>query len=395
MKRRSFLVGSSTLVLAQLVSGCNQQQRTSLNVQLLKDSIPAQLLGEFKKTLQQPTALNFDPVEQIQDLFDRLQRWQQQAGRKDKPQRIPLPWVGGEPEAIANLVTLGDYWLENAIDKKLIQPLNIQDSKLWQQLPPNWRNIVTRDNKGQRSDSGQVWGAPYRWGTTVIAYNWDKLKAQGLEPPKDWSDLWHPKFKGQISLLDQPREVIGLTLKKLGFSYNTRELNQVPNLKQELRALHQQAKFYSSNHYLEPLILGDTSVALAWSNDVLPIMPSYREIKAVVPQSGTALWADVWVKPAALKPKPNSSEIDKLAKQWIEFCWQEKSAHEISLFTPGTSPVLVSDKQRRQLPKDLRENRLLLPEPAVVNKSEFLEPLPQPTVGQYEALWQEIRTSSV
>lgn len=394
MKRRSFLVGASTLALAQLVSGCNKQQRAFLNVQLLKDSIPAQLLGEFKKTLQQPTALNFDPVEQIQNLFNHLQSWKHQATRKDDRQKLPLSWVGGEPAAIANLVTLGDYWLESAIADELIQPLNIQDSKLWQQLPPNWRNIVTRDNKGQRSDSGQVWGAPYRWGTTVIAYNRDKLKAQGIEPPNDWNDLWNPKLKGQLSLLDQPREVIGLTLKKLGFSYNTRELNQVISLEKELLALHQQTKFYSSNHYLEPLLLGDTSVALAWSNDMLPLMQSYPKIKAVVPQSGTALWADVWVKPAALKAQSNSSETDKLMKQWIDFCWQEKSAQEISLFTPGASPVLVS-LARAKLPKDLQENRLLLPEASVVNKSEFLEPLPNSVVEQYKALWQKIRTSSV
>jgi putative spermidine/putrescine transport system substrate-binding protein len=394
MKRRSFLVGASTLALAQLVSGCNKQQRAFLNVQLLQDSIPAQLLGEFKKTLQQPTALNFDPVEQIQDLFNHLKSWKQQAERKDNPQKLPLSWVGGQPAAIANLVTLGDYWLENAIADELIQPLNIQQSQLWKQLPPNWKKIVTRDNKGQRSDSGQVWGAPYRWGTTVIAYNRDKLKAQGIEPPNDWSDLWNPKLKGQLSLLDQPREVIGLTLKKLGFSYNTRELDRVPSLAKELLALHQQTKFYSSNHYLEPLLLGDTAVALAWSNDILPIMQSHREIKAVVPQSGTALWADVWVKPAVLNAQSNSSETDKLLKQWIDFCWQEKSAHEISLFTPGASPVLVG-VDHAKLPKDLQENRLLLPEASVVKKSEFLEPLSESAIKQYNALWQDIRTSSV
>ena len=36
--------------------------------------------------------------------------------------------------------------------------------------------------------------------------------------PKDWSDLWRTELRDRISLLDQPREVIGLTLKKMGFS---------------------------------------------------------------------------------------------------------------------------------------------------------------------------------
>jgi putative spermidine/putrescine transport system substrate-binding protein len=404
MKRRSFLTGASTLALAQLVSGCNTQQRAFLNVQLLKGSIPAQLLSEFKKTLNQPVALNFDPEEQLQVLFNRLQIWKQQADetkpqaeKKDNRRQLPFSRIGGETVAIANLVTLGDYWLEAAIQEKLIQPLNLPKLKGWQQLPPNWRNIVTRDDKGQRNNSGQVWGAPYRWGTTVIAYNREKLEAQGIEPPRDWSDLWNSKLKGQISLLDQPREVIGLTLKKLGSSYNTRNLNQVPNLKKELLALHQQVKLYSSKYYLQPLVLGDTSVALGWSSEVLPVMQSYREIGAVVPPSGTALWTDVWVQPAGLATQSTSGETDEFAslmQQWIDFCWQPTPAREISLFTPAASPVLLG-VSRGQLPKDLQENRLLLPESSVVNKSEFLEPLPEPVGKQYQALWKEIRTSII
>ncbi len=103
--------------------------------------------------------------------------------------------------------------------------------------------------------------SPYRWGSTVIVYNRNKFQELGWMP-KDWSDLWREEVRSRISLLNQPREVIGLVLKKLGKSYNTENLDQVPGLEKELRTLNQQVKFYSSNTYLEPLIIESTSKVL-------------------------------------------------------------------------------------------------------------------------------------
>ena len=397
MKRRSFLVGASALALGQLASGCNSKQE-SLKVQLLKDSLPAQLRDEFQKGLNQPATVNFDIEAQLKDIFKSLQTWKQQREPQNPQGQLSLPFMGKKTPALANLVTLGDYWLEKAIQQKVIQPLNIEKLKGWQQLPRPWQEIVKRNSQGQLDNSGQVWAAPYRWGTTVIAYNRDKLKEQKLEPPKDWSDLWNLKFQGRMSLLDQPREVIGLTLKKLGLSYNTNDLSQVKNLKKELLALHQQVKFYSSDNYLQPLILGDSYIAVGWSTDVLATMSRYRQIEAVVPRSGTALWADLWVQPASSAASGSNSvetgNQQSLAQQWIDFCWQPKPAQEISLFSNATSPIIPNIKSA-DLPKDLRENRLLLPDASVLNKSEFLKPLPKPAIEQYQTLWKEIRLSKI
>ncbi len=230
MKRRSFLVGASALALGQLASGCNSQQE-SLNVRLLKDSLPPQLRDEFQRVLNQPATVNFDIEAQLKDIFKSLQTWKQQREPQNPQGQLSLPFMGKKTPALANLVTLGDYWLEKAIQQELIQPLNIEKLKGWQQLPRPWQEIVKRNSQGQLDNSGQVWAAPYRWGTTVIAYNRDKLNEQKIEPPKDWSDLWNLKFQGRISVLDQPREVIGLYLKKLGLSYNTNDLSEVKNLK--------------------------------------------------------------------------------------------------------------------------------------------------------------------
>lgn len=383
MKRRSFLVGAGSLTLSGLVSGCDRNPGTALKVRLLKDSIPAQILDEFRQGLQQSAKLDFVAEAQLLDLFTRLRSMQKKSTDNDLGSRL-LPFGGQQTTPTADLVTLGDYWLAPAIKQKLIQPLDPKQLKAWQQLPQEWQQLVRRNDSGQPDPNGKIWGAPYRWGSTVIAYRRDKFNSSGLKPPTDWWDLWREDCKGRISLLDQPREVIGLTLKKLGLSYNTPNLDKVPQLKENLRALDRQVKFYSSNAYQQPLILGDTWLAVGWSTDLLPLARRYRQIELVVPQSGTALWADLWVRPKNEK----SPDTPPLVQQWIDFCWQPNIARQLSRFTQAVSPILVSMKPE-EIPDSLKNNRVLLPPAEIIKQSEFLLPLSEDSVKQYQSLWAE------
>ncbi|MEH1917488.1 extracellular solute-binding protein [Nostoc sp.] len=386
MDRRSFLLGTSTLALSQLLFGCGGNKQTQLKVQLLKGSIPSQVVNQFHKGLQQRVQLKFAPVERIQDLFQQLQNWQQKPKTSDEQgwsRFIPFRQGQGQKTADTDLVTLGDYWLKAAIEQKLIQPLQeVQGNQLkqWSTLDERWKQLVTRNEQGILDTQGKVWGAPYRWGSTVIVYNRDKLQKLGWTP-KDWSDLWRDGMQQRISLLNQPREVIGLVLKKLGKSYNTDNLDQVPDLEKELQLLNQQVKFYSSNNYLEPLIMEDTWLAVGWSSDVLPILGRYPQLAAVIPQSGTAIWADLWVRPAGITK-------DSLSDQWIDFCWQPSTAKQISVLTKTNSPISTNITA-----SDIQEPlcSLLQSDRNIFNKSEFLLPLPPSAIKQYESLFAKIK----
>lgn len=211
MDRRSFLLGSGTLALSQLLAGCNSQDAAQLRVQLLKGSIPAQVVNKFRSTLNQRANLQFAPVAQLNDLFRQLQSGSKLPEEGAKRTLIPLPFIQSR-HTQPDLITLGDYWLEQAIKEKLIQPLNLAKLQQWSTLPERWQELVKRNDQGQLDAGGEVWAAPYRWGNTVIAYNKDKFKDLGWTPT-DWSDLWREELRNRISLLNQPREVIGLTLK--------------------------------------------------------------------------------------------------------------------------------------------------------------------------------------
>lgn len=398
--RRHFLFGMGAIALGQMTSGCSIRSNLNLKVRLLKNSIPPQLLKSFrkyrKKELEGRINLKFKAETQLAELFRCLEIWQKESQKKDTPNKLVLPLrrlVRLSPPATPDLVTLGDYWLTGAIQENLIQPIDVKQLPLWKKLPPRWQELVKRDEKGQLSKSGQVWGAPYRWGCTAIAYNRKKFEAEGWDLPQDWDDLWRPELGNRLSLLDSPREVIGLTLKKLGANYNSPNLEDVSKLKQELITLNKQVKLYSSDSYLQPLILEDTDIAVGWSTDFLSLKDTYPHIEVIIPASGTALWVDMWVRPKVTpSPKSSSEKEDTLPlwQEWLNFCWQPQAAQQISLFTPGSSPM-VRTIAHSKLSQGIQDDPLVLPKESIWQESEFLLPLSSKTTQQYKDLWKRMR----
>ncbi len=377
--RRQFLVTSTAIITSQLLSSCSNPTET-LNVTILQGSIPTQLVGAFRKTLASNNLIKFKPEAQLTRIFNLLETWQQEEPPKSSGlNRVTSLWNRTPKQA--DLVSLGNSWLENAIAENLIQPLDVSDLPGWTSLAPRFQNLVTKD--------GKIYGAPYRWGNTVIAYRKDKTEIPEI---KDWSDLWREELRGRISLLDNYREIIGLTAKKLGYSYNSKDLTAIPKLQSTLKTLHQQVKFYSSDKYLQPLALGDSWVAVGWSSDILPLVRRYSDkIGVVVPASGSALWADLWVQPTITEQIGDLVE-DRL-KSWIEFCWETSAASTIMLFTNGMSPILSQDNQI-ELTQDLTNNQDFIDSSLKsFSRSEFILPLDYEVDQAYQSLWKKIRKS--
>jgi putative spermidine/putrescine transport system substrate-binding protein len=379
MDRRSFLFGLGVVALG--LSGC-RRATSRLEVSLLARALPSQLVSKFRSAAPS-TDVKLSIASSLQDLFTDLQQQAVQPSEVQQPnlfQRLSQFIFGAPPDTVSHISMLGDYWLSVAIAQGLIRPLPPEQLQGWKDLAPQWQRIVKRDRQGQISATGEVWGAPYRWGATVIAYRKDEFRKLGWTPT-DWADLWRPELKDKISLLDQPRETIGLTLKKLKQSYNATNLDAVPDLLSNLQALDRQAKLYSSTDYLQPLLLKDTWVAVGWSTDILPLFKSEPEIGFVVPQSGTALWSDVWVWPTVI-----DSGTAKLSQEWIEFWWKPDIAKDLTQFTDALSPAL------KGLDSSNAVKAALAPNQAWFERSEFLEPLPAAALNQYQALWKQIRT---
>jgi putative spermidine/putrescine transport system substrate-binding protein len=134
--------------------------------------------------------------------------------------------------------------------------------------------------------------------------------------------------------------------------------------------------------------MGEVWASVGWSNDIIPILSRNRNIKAVIPSSGTSLWSDIWVAPK----NNNISTLSEIAQRWINFCWEPEMVNLISLFTNASSPM-INNLNNKQLFPEVINNPLLCLQPSIFNKCDFIEPLSIEEQKEYIKLWLEIKNT--
>ena len=93
---------------------------------------------------------------------------------------------------------------------------------------PNIKNIGKQYMEQSRQfDPENKYSVPYCWGTVGILYN----KTMVDEPVDSWSILWNPKYKDNILMQDSVRDAFGATLKYLGYSLNSTDLDELTEAK--------------------------------------------------------------------------------------------------------------------------------------------------------------------
>ncbi|WRX16892.1 hypothetical protein QQP08_009379 [Theobroma cacao] len=326
----------------------------------------------------------------------------------------------------ADIVTLGDSWLPHAIKKAIIEPITAAEHQDWfKELGHQWKVYLRRNHNGDIDPQGQIWAAPYRWGTMVIAYKKTKFQKHKLPPIQDWADLWRPELAGRISMVNSPREVIGAVLKYMGASYNTTDIDlQVAGgrdaVQRNLALLARQVQLFDSENYLRAFSVGDVWVAVGWSSDVLPVVKRMSNVAVIVPKSGASLWADLWVylsnhfiflflagnMSLYIKVIPAASRLETdriggrvrgpspLIHQWAEFCLQTARALPLKQgVIAGASPsalesvpVKLIEEITKGKPK-LDTNLVAgVPPPEILERCEFLEPFSDATLWDYQRL---------
>ncbi len=385
VSRRQFIQASTVVGMTTLLGGCGRGTGIG-EIKFLRKSIPPQLIRIFKDQYPQFSSLQFNAGTTLKTLFSQLENWQSPPAPTLQQGLIRrIPFVNREPTK-ADLMTLGDRWLSAAIKKNIIQPVDPSTLAHWNQLPPRWQKLVQRDKEGLPSLSGSVWAIPYRWGTTMIVYRKSVFKKLGWQP-QEWADLWRPEIKQQLALMDCPRDIIGLALKKMGLSANLSHPKSEAALLDTLMELNRQVKFYSNDHYLQALLNKDVSLAVGWSNEILPLLKTQTDLAACLPPSGTILWADCWVIP------PSSSDLNEAAIAWLDFFGTVESVKPMALFANG-APVMYNATHHQALPQKFIDNPLINVSPNTLNKSEFVETLPPESEEEYDQLWQMMRRST-
>ncbi|CAB4299057.1 unnamed protein product [Prunus armeniaca] len=364
-----------------------------LRIAALRGSVPPSWVKDFMQSQGKRSKVHLKSHGSLDGIFSDLSM----AFSKGK--------VGPSSIVAADLVSVGDSWLSYAINKALIEPIQgVEDQDWFKGLSDRWKVYLRRNSEGRIDPDGKVWAAPYRWGCMVIAYKKTKFRKHKLAPVEDWADLWRPELAGKISMVDSPREVIGAVLKYMGASYNTKDIHlQVDGgrdaVRQNLALLVKQVRLFDSVHYLKAFGVGDVWMAVGWSSDVLPVAKRMSNVAVIVPKSGASIWADLWAIPAVSQLETNRiggrvRGPSPLIHQWIEFCLQTARALPFKQeVVPGASPSALDSAPPEVLNELIKGKPRLdtnlvagVPPPQILARCEFLEPLSDSTLSDYQWL---------
>src|SRR5712691_12356184 len=134
--------------------------------------------------------------------------------------KVASDTFGSNEELLAKLQG-GASGYDVVVPSDYMVPILIKQGLLAEIDPAKIPNLahVYKHLKGLYYDPRNTYSVPYLWGTTGIGYNADLV----TPAPTSWKVLWHQRYKGKISLLNDEREVFGMALRAAGESLNTTE----------------------------------------------------------------------------------------------------------------------------------------------------------------------------
>ena len=242
--------------------------------------------------------------------------------------------------------------------------------KLDKELLPNYRNLDPAF-LSKYYDENNEYTVPYTAGTPLIVYNPDEVDI----PVTGYGSLWDPALKDSIVVVDDARNIIGITLKTLGYSFNTTDDGQLEEAREKLAKLRPNIRAFNYDTPHNDLISGDASIGYMFTPFVLLAMDGNPGLKVVYPEEGMGFGIDSLVISAGA---PHPANAHKL----LNFLLDAQVAGNTAGMQYYLSPVAAAYPF---FPEYLRDNPAINIPDEILGETEFIM-----DVGAYESKYQEI-----
>lgn len=282
-------------------------------------------------------------------------------------------------EMLAKVFSGNSGWDVTFPSNSLIEPMRREG--LLAPLRHDWLpNLDHLEEKLRRPpwDPELAWCVPYMWGATGIAYR------RSLDPPpRAWASLWEERLRGRMTMLDDPAEVLGACLKKLGWSVNSTDPAQLRRAGEEARAQKPLLRAYLNAEVRDQLVAGDVLAAQLWATTAAQAMAESDQIAFAYPAEGFPLYADNAV---ILR----ESRRVELAHRFINYLLRPEVAAAV---VEATRTATANATARKLLPENLRSDPALYPPLEVLERGEWFEPMPAAAQRLRDRIWTEIRSA--
>lgn len=267
-----------------------------------------------------------------------------------------------------DVIVPSDYMVTIMGKSDLLEPLD-------KSLLPNIANMDPNNLKPYY-DPDNTYSVPWKWGTSGFAYDSDKVSPA----PDSWAVMFDEKYKGEISMLNDVREVPAAAAHLLGFSENTTDEGELAKIKEKLLQQKPLVKAYTSDTNRDLLASGETVLAQIYTNDGIKVAEVKPSIKYVIPKEGCTIWQDNLAIP---KSAPNKYT----AHVFLNFLMRADIEAENATFIKAATPNKAA---RAKLPPEIANNKGIYPDDETMKKLEWIHDLGD-KLELYDRMWTEIK----
>ena len=273
-----------------------------------------------------------------------------------------------------DVICPSDYMIQRMIENYLLSEINFDNI-------PNLKNIGKQYLEQSRQfDPENKYSVPYCWGTVGILYN----KMMVDEPVDSWSILWDPKYKDNILMQDSVRDAFGVTLKYLGYSLNSTDLDELTEAKNLLIEQKPLVQAYVIDQVRDKMIGNEAALGVIYSGEAIYTQKENPNLEYVIPKEGSNIWIDSWVIPKNAEHKEN-------AEKFINFLCRP----DIALMNFEYITYSTPNEAARELIEDesIRNSEIAFPDLSKYDNLETFQYLGTEADQVYGDLWNKVKSS--
>ena len=340
MNRRTFLLGAGAL------AGCGRDRRPRLNVFNWSAYIGPDTVPKFEAEYN--VEVRYGTYESNEEMLARVL-----GGNSGWDVVFPTNYI------VAPMLANG---LLTPLEHALLPNLSELDARFHR---PDW-------------DPDLKWSSPYMVTMAGIGYN------RSLDPPpRAWADLWDPRLRNRLTMLDDPFDTVGACLKKLGLSVNATDPEQLRHAAAEAIRQKPLLRAYLNAEVRDQLVSGDVLAAHMWNNTAQQAIDSSSQVAFVYPEEGFAVYPDCMV---ILR----ESKRTELAHQFLNFLLRPDIAAANAMTARTTT---TNAGARKFFPPEFRDNPVLYPAADVFARGELAKTVDQASQRLRDRLWTEIKSA--
>jgi putative spermidine/putrescine transport system substrate-binding protein len=174
-------------------------------------------------------------------------------------------------------------------------------------LIPDYKNFYkTFQSPPNNTIKGKHYGISLQWGPNTLIYNTQKVKPA----PTSWAALYDPKYKGSITVPDNPIQIADAALylskinKSLGitdpYELNQKQFDAVITLLKRQRPLVKKYWALASDE-ISLFKNGDVVIGASWPYQTNTLIAAKVPVRDLIPKEGTTGWLDTWMVSAKAK----------------------------------------------------------------------------------------------